>query len=968
MYGEKVSDRCHFLRISIKIILCSLLLGALTGCSTTEFLAKDDAGDRAENCFTTGWPSDRSSLIPDTSLLRGRLPNGFRYVIKQNKYPKDRVALYLDVQAGSLNEKDKQRGLAHFLEHMVFNGSTHFPPGSLVDYFQSIGMNFGGDTNAHTSHQATVYNIFLPNGSVQDLDAGFLVLADYAGGALLRPVEINRERGVILAEKRARDSAGYRSQVAGSAFAFQGTLYPERMVIGVQKTLEEAGQKELKSFYDVWYRPDNMILVVVGDMDPKQTEGLIEKRFASLAAKGGKPPCPDFGNIDHQALETFYHHEPELGKTKVSIETVWDLPFENDSPQVERLELLRTMSSVIIDNRLQRLQEEAGVKLVRAGYYVGDIVNRIGYGILSAQVDAEHWRESLTTLTAFLQTALLQGFTDDEVERSKKEISAQLDNSVLTVDSEDSRHVAGRIIDHLNSNRVYQSAKQEQLFYQKLIKGIDTAEVNTAFRDIWKKHSRLVSVTGDAHLPNDAKTLIASAYQEAIQRSPAARVTEQKSVFPYLAALPVSSAEPRQEHFSAIGVERLIFDNGLIVNLKKNNFTDNRIRVRANFGAGKPSEFAPGVAMLAEEVINGSGSGKLPQSAIDEVLEGSSIQLSFMAGEEAFAWKGTTLNTDFELFCQLLQTMLVDPGFRKSVFSKEKQRLELMYQRVDRQIEGAFPLHITPFLADFAEGFGLPAWKDIAALDFDAVAQWVNTQLRPTDLEISLAGDFDRGKVVALLTKYFSAMKLSTGSRTIAQKVVFPAGKKMTVRVESSVDKSMIAVAWPTDDFWDIHRTRRLNLLADVMANRLRKSIREKLAASYSPNVSSFSSRSHPGFGYILARMLVKPGSEEMVIKEILRISNQLKTAGISNGELLRVKEPQLTSLHELVRTNRYWLQSVLSLSSLHPIQLVWPKTLIADYSTIGKSEIDQLAAKYLDNGQAAIAKAIPRISRQQTK
>ncbi len=262
-------------------------------------------------CFAVKWPSESSQLVPDPSLLRGRLANGFRYIIKQHQEPPDRVAMYLAVQAGSLNESEEQRGLAHFLEHMVFNGSTNFPPGSLISYFQSLGMAFGADTNARTSHDQTVYNIFLPSGSPEDLDSGFLVMADYARGALLLDTEIDRERGVIFAEKRGRDSAGYRTRVAKTDFIFRGTKYPERMPIGTEKTLAEADHDRLKAYYDAWYRPDNMILVVVGDMNPQLTKRLVEKHFAGLTTDGPRPECPDFGRLSHQGTETFYHYEPE---------------------------------------------------------------------------------------------------------------------------------------------------------------------------------------------------------------------------------------------------------------------------------------------------------------------------------------------------------------------------------------------------------------------------------------------------------------------------------------------------------------------------------------------------------------------------------------------------------------------------------------------------------------------------------
>ena len=163
--------------------------------------------ESTSDCLIKNWPFETSDLKPDPSLRRGTLGNGFRYVLKKHNEPKDRVALFLMVNAGSFNEAENQRGAAHFLEHLMFNGSENFPPGSLINYFQSIGMDFGGDTNAFTTYDRTVYNIVLPKGGSEDLESGLLVLSDYAGRALLLEEEIEKERGVILAEKRSRDSA-----------------------------------------------------------------------------------------------------------------------------------------------------------------------------------------------------------------------------------------------------------------------------------------------------------------------------------------------------------------------------------------------------------------------------------------------------------------------------------------------------------------------------------------------------------------------------------------------------------------------------------------------------------------------------------------------------------------------------------------------------------------------------------------
>ena len=195
------------------------------------------------------WPHSHSDLAPDPQAVFGRLDNGFRYVVLPNAKPKDRVSLHLVVLAGSIDETDDQRGIAHFLEHMLFNGSTHFPPGELVKYFQKIGMQFGPDANARTGFFDTVYDINLPASDRQSLEEALLVMQDYAEGALLLPSEIDRERGVILAEKRLRDSADYRAYVASLDFELKGTLFPERLPIGSAPIIESADRPVLKAFY-----------------------------------------------------------------------------------------------------------------------------------------------------------------------------------------------------------------------------------------------------------------------------------------------------------------------------------------------------------------------------------------------------------------------------------------------------------------------------------------------------------------------------------------------------------------------------------------------------------------------------------------------------------------------------------------------------------------------------------------------
>ncbi len=246
------------------LVLGLVVVGALGlyGCSTSPSAQPDHAV-----ADPSVWPQDRSDLRPDPQMRFGRLANGVRYIIKENHTPKDRVSMHLYVQTGSLYERDPQQGVAHFLEHMLFNGSTHFPPGEMVKYFQRIGMQFGPDANAHTGFQQTVYDVILPKGDEQSLSEGLLVLRDYADGALLLPEEVEREKKVVLAEMRQRDSARFRTLKSSFAFEMPGLLVSRRFPIGLESTLKEMDGPLLREFYATWYRPERMVLIVVGDMN-----------------------------------------------------------------------------------------------------------------------------------------------------------------------------------------------------------------------------------------------------------------------------------------------------------------------------------------------------------------------------------------------------------------------------------------------------------------------------------------------------------------------------------------------------------------------------------------------------------------------------------------------------------------------------------------------------------------------------
>ena len=912
------------------------------------------------DCFTPDWPQEKSDLKPDPSLVFGRLDNGFRYILKKNTEPRNRVAMSLNIQAGSLNETEEQRGIAHFLEHMLFNGSTHFPPGTLVEYFQSIGMSFGGDTNAHTGYDETVYDIILPNGSKDDIEQGLLVFSDYARGALLLQTEIDRERGVILAEKRSRDSAAYRAHVKETEFSMHGTLLPERMPIGVLETINKADHAIMKNYYDAWYRPSNMILVMVGDFDPKDVQPLVEKQFTALIGAGPVPPCPGIGLLQQTESDFFYHHEAEMGLTEISIESLWNVEPEQDSFSLQVRELTRYMAEKIVQYRLDELARKSDTPFTSASFYSGTFLDQIAYSEIGAKCDPENWQQSLIIIENTLRQALEFGFTEDELQRIKKELLAQIDSDVLTANSRNSKKLASSFIRTINKNRVIQSPEQEKELFAPVIRGMSLADVGKAFNRVWSHSSRRVKLNGNAVISEkDPLAVIESTYRNAAKEKVIAYKGENLHAFPYLQ---LENKQPITDHkeFVDIDTKRIVFANGVVLNMKVSSFQENEFRISADFGHGKSSEPTPGLAMLTESVLGQSATGTLSKADLDGILAGSSVDLKFRANPASFRWKGKGLIKDMELLFQVLQSLLADPGVDPDAFQVSMDRFKQFYEAMTTDVQGAMKLHGESFLAGGNKSFGLPDWSEFSQLKIEQIKQWILPAAGNSELEISLVGDFDETEVIRLAEKYFSVLPKRTKSKLQQTPVAFPHGEKLALTVPSSIDKGMLVLAWKTDDFWDITQTRGLHILAGIFSDKMRRVIREKLGATYSPQVYNASSRIHKDYGVLQAILVVDPSQMEMLKKEVLTIAGDMWQGKISEEELERAKGPMLTSLKDMVRTNSYWLNSVLRLSERYPQQLEWPATILSGFESFSLEDIRHLGHAYLNPEKAAVISVVP--------
>jgi zinc protease len=950
---------------AVGIALALLLVLALLQCQPTTQVSVDT------NVPVLGvhsqWPHQTSDLDPDPDIFLGTLTNGVRYILMENQTPKDRVSMHLYVQAGSLLEGEQELGAAHFLEHMLFNGSKNFPPGEMIKFFQRIGMQFGPDANAHTGFDRTVYDVLLPKGDPESLSEGLLVLRDYADGALLLPEEVDRERKVILSEMRSRDSAQFRTVKASFEFEMPNYLVSRRFPIGEQAVLEKMDHQLLRGFYEAWYRPERLFLVIVGDFKADQVQPLISKHFADLTSPLPARPMPEFGTLSHDGIRTFFHHEDEIGATTISIETLQSEKQPEDSRDWRRKQLLLSLSMHMMQKRLAQLLQRPDSLLTSASADGGYYLQHIKYAEIRATSKPEHWKDSLSLIEQVLRSALQHGFTDSELHRAKNQIGSQLKRNIQQAGTRDSKVLARQIMADLSDWQVIRSPQQNGELLLPLLETATIDAVNETFLDFWSADHRLILVTGNADLAGQASTpgaQIRQVYNTSLSLQVKPYADQQIASFPYLPDPETTGDIVEREVFDDLGIHRIVFANGVHLYLKPTTFKANQVLAALSFGGGQASEpeDLPGLAKLTEAVLNESGFGGMDRIALEDALAGRLASTQLTVREDKFVVKGEAVTSEMSLLFQLLHTFIKDPGMREDARRLSLKRFEQEHQRLVHSTEGMMQLFGHRFLAGGDSRFGTPAWSDLQQRTIDEVNQWFGSQLRQMPLELSMVGDFDPEAAIDMAARYLGTLPIRDNPNVHPERrgPVFPSGKTLNLTAKTEIPKALVVVAYPTEDFWKIKRTRRLAVMADLFSERLRQRIRERLGAAYSPYAYNHSHRGYPGYGLSKIFIQLDPKKALDIIHEVRYIAEQMAEQPPDEDEFRRVLDPTLTQIKDLRQKNSYWLNSVLTGVSRHPEQLDWSRSFASDYAAITAAEVNTLARRYLDNVKAATVVITP--------
>ncbi|HCJ11689.1 MAG: hypothetical protein A2Y14_03940 [Verrucomicrobia bacterium GWF2_51_19] len=891
-----------------------------------------------------------SPMPADPSVVYGELDNGFKYAIMKNAEPKDRVSVRLYVNAGSLMETNEEQGLAHFLEHVAFKGSKNFPKNGLIEYLQRLGIGFGNDTNAHTGFDATVYELDLPNVDPETLKTGLTVMRDYAGSLDIEEEAVQSEKGVVLSELRMRDTADYRIWTSLMQQVMADSLYAKRLPIGKEEKINAANNERLRAFYQKWYTPQRMFLAVVGDFtDTLVVEKQIRELFVDL--NGTCADNPDYGKLSlDNKLRIGYVYD--TGSSAVDIQIAFAKPyvFEKDAEKRFRESVLKNLILTMLKYRFQERLKAPYLPFtqLQAGFFkyeaYSDEMN------FSAQCEPQKWKKCLCALNANLQCVWQYGFHESELELAKQ---AALNNSregLANKDKRQSQLLVDGLIDDYDKNGVFMSPETYDVCLKKVLAEIDTEVCYQYFLTYALNPVKTVIVAGNVTINNPVASILKIYTQDQDAFVEPSKDYGLKD-FPY-----ALSTEPgtiiQEQHNDALDVDSYVLDNRVRLNLKKTDF-DKTVSVCVSFGKGLASlpQDKPALAQVADAIFIDGGLGQMSREELKRFFAGREIGTFFDFDDDHFELNGIATSADVGLLLQVLCAYVVDPGYRSEALEVFRRELNSEYELFRKSFRGVRRTQVLPFLTCNDYRYVMPPQEVVAAMNSDDVKGWLQTALTKEYMEVAIVGDFDKVALLEAFKSTFGALPKRADTKEIDDSkrvLLFPPAQTKDFTVEDKNPSARIGMLWPTTDMSNIDDIRKLNVLSQVLTDCLLVKIRQKMSATYSPQSGMEVSRFYKDRGSLFFMSDAAPDKIDVLTEAMAGVAKEVVENGISDDAFVRAKNPFLHQVEKMRRTNQYWLNMVLNNAQLHPEYLTWAETMLADIQNMQKTDVEQVAKKYL--------------------
>ncbi len=903
----------------LSMVLCATVVAFVISCTpkTADKVVTEKKEEVTEVVGTAA--SDAAGILKgdvptDPDVRMGTLSNGLKYYIKKNGKPENRAELRLAVNAGAMQEDDDQQGLAHFVEHMAFNGSDNFEKSELVDFLESVGTKFGPDLNAYTSFDETVYMLQVRTDEEDLLNKGMLILEDWAGGVTFDHEEIDKERGVVKSEWRTRLGAGERMSNQYYPVLYHESRYAKRLPIGKTEVIEGATYETVKRFYRDWYRPDLMAVVIVGDVDVDAMEKEIKERFSDLKN-------PD--NPRKKELYPVPYHDETLVSIATDKEATMSnvrLYYKHDKKKINNLNdyrstIVRSLYNRMLNSRLNEYSQKAEPPFTYAfsGYY--GMVRSVDSYMNLAGVSDGGIMKGLEVLLLENARVLKHGFTASELKREKEAMLKSMERSYKERDKTESRRLASRYVNSFLNNNPIPGPKQTLDMYNEMVPTVTLAEVNSLAKNWIRDENRVVVATGPekegAEMPTEAQIRQLLAKMKSMDVDPYEDKTTDEPLLNMRLAPAGITAEKVHEK---VGVTELTLANGVKVFLKPTDFKNDEILMTATSDGGHglagDADFISWAQ--AASVVSEGGVGTFDRIMLDKKLSGKKVSVRPFIGSMSEGMSGNCSPDDQEDMFKLIYLYFKHPRFDetalKSYVSKEKAWLGNLKSDPNMY----FNMEKYKFMnGDHPRYFYFPSNEQYDAINMKQVMAAYRDRFGDAgDFRFFFVGNFEMEAMKGLVQTYLGNLP-SKGRKEDYKyhKPNRPEGKVKKVWKKGEAPKTLVELQFDGEFDWDNHEARyQFSSMISALRIKLREKMREDEGGVYGVRLSGYVSKEPEERYNIILSFNADPKDADKLTEAAIGEIKDMVANGATEKDLTKVKETQKQERIKQLKENRFWL------------------------------------------------------------
>lgn len=890
-------------------------------------------------------------------ITKGRLKNGLTYYLVKNKYPEKRVEFRLNVRTGSLNETDEEQGLAHFVEHMAFNGTKHFKHNELVEFLEDAGLTFGKHSNAYTSTNVTNYQLSIPSKRKDLIDKAYLIISDWADGLLFNEDEIEKEKGVITEEWRMRKSANSRLGKQLRKVTMAGSRYITRDPIGKMEVVQGADRKLLKGYYDKWYTPENMSVIIVGDIDVKETERKVIDLYSKI--KSRKTPKKADDRIPHvKGLRIAVATDPEASGIRVSFNHLFKSEKTITYP-LYRESLKRQIAMSLFSKRINRKISDKKVPMIRCFAIAANLVPETDTANFIFIPKNKEVKKGITSLFTEIEQVKRFGYTDVEFDEYIARRIKLLEDYSKPGKRYESTNIANEIIAFDLSNTHLMSPNQQLELFKKAASEINLSDINSAFNQVLEAENRVVTIS----MPEADKDL-AFTKEEILKIIDKVKSSELK---PYslgkakdklIDKKPLPGKIISREKLELVDAYSYTFSNNARLIIKETKFTPGMFSLAGMKKGGlsiiSDKDFK--IAGHAAAIIDRSGFEGIPVNDIPRILAGKNINVSPNSGGYSYGFTGGGSSEEAELLFQMLHLYITRPVVDENALSNYKAYLKQMIKIKSKNKMFNFFKNSQEKI--YNENFrpGNIELEEVDLLTKEKIITLYKEMFGDiNNFTFTITGDVDREKIAELGRIYIGSLKAKENKSDYLDRQVRlkpnTTGENILLSGGGEIEnRATIKMRYESDADFSIENTNKLLLLKKILSAKLRVKIREEKGGVYSIGaylrMTSIPSNKYTG----LISFTCDPARAMEITKEVEKILKDFADNGVKESELEKAKKQTLTEIDTAVKLNAYWLNGISTYTGFGwPLEKMVQKDEIIKNTT--KKEIDAIAAKYLKPG-----------------